>query len=80
MNGLDLIARLKEIDSTISSSLLTGHGDAKLKEATETLESVYFEKRGYGEFLGIFQKILNSLKSTEETKPVIAQTCVYAID
>jgi len=81
MDGLDLIARLKEIDSTIPSSLLTGHGDEKLKEATETLESFYFEKEDMGRFWGFFRKILNSLGSTEEKEPVIAQTfCVYAID
>ncbi|MCA1793587.1 MAG: response regulator, partial [Desulfobacteraceae bacterium] len=81
MDGLDLIARVKEIDSTISSSLLTGHGDAKLKEATEALESVYFEKEDMGSFWGFFRKILSSLGSAEEKAPVIAQTfCVYAID
>jgi CheY-like chemotaxis protein len=81
MDGLDLIARVKEIDSTIPSSLLTGHGDAKLKEATEALESVYFEKEDMGSFWGFFRKILNSLGASEEKEPVIAQTfCVYAID
>ncbi|HKL01268.1 MAG TPA: response regulator [Desulfotignum sp.] len=81
MEGLDLIARLKEIDNTIPSSLLTGHGDEKLKEATEALESVYFEKEDMGSFWGFFRKILNSLASSEEKTPVIAQTfCVYAID
>ncbi len=81
MDGLDLIARVKEIDNTIPSSLLTGHGDAKLKEATEALESVYFEKEDMGSFWGFFRKILNSLGSSEEKEPVIAQTfCVYAID
>ncbi|MCF8126346.1 MAG: response regulator [Desulfotignum sp.] len=81
MDGLDLIARAKEIDSTIPSSLLTGHGDAKLKEATEAMESVYFEKEDMGSFWGFFRKFLSSLGSTDEKKPVIAQTfCVYAID
>ncbi len=81
MDGLDLIARVKEIDSTIPSSLLTGHGDAKLKEATEALESFYFEKEDMGSFWGFFRKMLNTLGSTEEKEPVIAQTfCVYAID
>ncbi|MEX1301758.1 MAG: response regulator, partial [Desulfotignum sp.] len=80
-NGLDLIARLKELDSTIASTLLTGHGDSKLKEATEALESVYFEKEDMGSFWGFFRKVLKSLASQEEKKPVIAQTfCVYSID
>ena len=81
MDGLDLIARVKEIDNTIPSSLLTGHGDAKLKEATEALESVYFEKEDMGRFWGFFRKILNTLGSKEEKKPVIAKTfCVYSLD
>jgi len=81
MDGLDLIARVKEIDNTIPSSLLTGHGDAKLKEATEALESVYFEKEDMGSFWGFFRKVLKSLGSTDEKEPVIAQTfCVYSID
>jgi CheY-like chemotaxis protein len=81
IDGLDLIARLKEMDSTIASTLLTGHGDSKLKEATEALESVYFEKEDMGSFWGFFRKVLKSLASQEEKKPVIAQTfCVYSID
>lgn len=81
MDGLDLIARVKEINNALPISLLTGHGDAKLKEATEALESVYFEKEDMGSFWGFFRKILNSLGSTEQKEPVIAQTfCVYAID
>ena len=81
MDGLDLIARVKEIDDTISSSLLTGHGDARLKEATEALESFYFEKEDMGSFWGFFRKFLKSLRSTDEKEPAIAQTfCVYAIE
>ncbi len=81
MDGLDLIARAKEMDSTLPSSLLTGHGDAKLKEATEALESLYFEKEDMGSFWGFFRKFLSSLGSADEKKPVIAQTfCVYAIE
>ena len=81
MDGLDLIAKVKEIDSTIPSSLLTGHGDAKLKEATEALASFYFEKEDMGSFWGFFRKILRSLGSADDKKPVIAKTfCVYAID
>lgn len=81
MDGLDLIARLKEIDSTIPSSLLTGHGDVKLKEATEALESVYFEKEDMGSFWGFFRNFLKNMGSEEGKEPVIAQTfCVYSID
>jgi CheY-like chemotaxis protein len=81
MDGLDLIAKLKEKDSAVASTLLTGHGDSKLREATEALESVYFEKEDMGSFWGFFRKFLSSLGSSEEKKPVLARTfCVYSID
>jgi len=81
MDGLDLIAKLREKDSTVASTLLTGHGDSKLREATEALESVYFEKEDMGSFWGFFRKFLSSLGSPEDKKPALAQTfCVYSID
>lgn len=81
MDGLELIAAIKKMDHTIPSSLLTGHGDSKLKEATETLESLYFEKEDMGSFWGFFRKFLNSLGPAQEKEPVIARTfCVYSID
>jgi CheY-like chemotaxis protein len=81
MDGLDLIAKLKEKDAALASTLLTGHGDSKLREATEALASVYFEKEDMGSFWGFFRKFLSSLGSPEEKKPVLAQTfCVYSID
>jgi CheY-like chemotaxis protein len=81
MDGLDLIAKLKEKDATLASTLLTGHGDSKLREATEALESVYFEKEDMGSFWGFFRKFLSTLGSSEEKKPALAQTfCVYSID
>jgi CheY-like chemotaxis protein len=81
LEGIDLISRLKEINPTANSTLLTGHGDAKLREATEALKSFYFEKEDMGSFWGFFKKILNSLLPTGEKEKPIAQTfCVYAID
>jgi two-component system response regulator AtoC len=81
MDGLDLIAKLKEKDAALASTLLTGHGDSKLREATEALESVYFEKEDMGSFWGFFRKFLSTLGSSEEKKPALAQTfCVYSID
>ncbi len=81
MDGLDLIAKLKEKDAALASTLLTGHGDSKLREATEALESVYFEKEDMGSFWGFFRKFLSSLGSSEEKKPALARTfCVYSID
>lgn len=81
MDGLELIAKLKEKDAALASTLLTGHGDSKLREATEALESVYFEKEDMGSFWGFFRKFLSSLGSSDEREPVLAQTfCVYSID
>jgi len=44
MDGLATITRLKEIYSELISVLLTGHGNAKIKQATEALKADYFEK------------------------------------
>ena len=63
-DGLVLITQLKKIDPSIKTMLLTGHGDEKLKEATEALNSSYFEKDDMGSFWGFFRKILNSLETT----------------
>jgi DNA-binding NtrC family response regulator len=63
-DGLVLITQLKKIDPSIKTMLLTGHGDEKLKEATEALNSSYFEKDDMKSFWGFFRKILNSLETT----------------
>lgn len=64
MDGLVLITQLKKVDPAIKTMLLTGHGDEKLKEATEALNSSYFEKEDMGSFWGFFRKILNNLETT----------------
>lgn len=64
IDGLVLITQLKKIDPTIKTMLLTGHGDEKLKEATEALNSSYFEKEDMGSFWGFFKKILRNLETT----------------
>ncbi len=64
IDGLVLITQLKKIDPTIKTILLTGHGDEKLKEATEGLNSAYFEKEDMGGFWGFFRKMLNNLETT----------------
>lgn len=50
MEGLDVIAKLKELAPDIKTILLTGHGDEKLKEASEALDSAYFDKQDMGRF------------------------------
>jgi DNA-binding NtrC family response regulator len=67
MDGLVCIAKLKEINENIKTVLLTGYGDAKVKEATEGLESVYFEKgemSRFWEFIkGLPAKMENTMAS-----------------
>ena len=64
MDGLVVIAKLKEIDADIQTIILTGHGDEKLKEATEALNSSYFEKEDMGKFWGFVRKVLQSLETS----------------
>jgi DNA-binding NtrC family response regulator len=64
MDGLVLITQLKKIDPAIKTMLLTGHGDDKLKEATQALNSSYFDKEDMGSFWGFFRKILKNLETT----------------
>jgi DNA-binding NtrC family response regulator len=44
MDGLVTITKLKEIYPDLRSVLLTGHGNDKVKQATEALKADYFEK------------------------------------
>jgi len=64
MDGLVVITELKKIDADIQTLLLTGHGDEKLKEATEALNSSYFEKEEMGKFWGFVRKVLQSLETS----------------
>jgi DNA-binding NtrC family response regulator len=62
MEGLVVIEKLQEIDAGIKTILLTGHGDEKLKEATEALNSIYFEKEDMGGFWRFIRKALQGLE------------------
>ena len=64
MDGLVVITKLKEIDADIQTLLLTAHGDEKLREATEALNSSYFEKDDMGKFWGFVRKMLQSLETS----------------
>jgi len=64
MDGLAVITRLKKIDADIKTVLLTGHGDEKLKEATEALNTSYFEKEDMGKFWRFVRKALQSLETS----------------
>ncbi len=48
MDGLVTIAKLKEIRPDLKTVLLTGYGNEKVKQATEALDSAYFEKDQMG--------------------------------
>ncbi len=50
MNGLVTITKLKEIKPGLKTILLTGHGNDKVKQATESLNTLYFEKTEMGDF------------------------------
>ena len=62
MTGLVTITKLKEIDPGIRTLLLTGHGDDKLREATQALNSHYFEKEEMGRFWGFIRKTIKGLE------------------
>lgn len=64
MEGLVVITKLKEIDADIKTLLLTGHGDAKLKEVTEALNSAYFDKAEMGKFWGFLRNVLQRLETS----------------
>ncbi len=64
MDGLLVITKLKEIDADIKTVLLTGHGDEKLKEATEALNTSYFEKEDMSKFWRFVRKALQSLETS----------------
>ena len=62
MEGLVVITKLKEIDPSIHTLLLTGHGDEKLRDATEALNSHYFEKDEMNKFWGFIRRSLQRLE------------------
>jgi DNA-binding NtrC family response regulator len=64
MDGLVVITKLKEIDPQIKTILLTAHGDEKLQEATEALNSEYFQKDDMGKFWGSVRKLLQKLEDS----------------
>ena len=57
MNGLVTITKLKEIHPDLKTVLLTGHGNEKVKQATESLNALYFEKDEMGKFWGFIKKL-----------------------
>jgi DNA-binding NtrC family response regulator len=62
MDGLVVITKLKELDPLIHTVLLTGHGDEKLREATQALNSQYFEKEEMNKFWSFVRRNLQRLE------------------
>jgi DNA-binding NtrC family response regulator len=62
MDGLVVITKLKEIDPGVNTLLLTGHGDEKLREATQALNAQYFEKEEMNKFWGFIRRNLQRLE------------------
>jgi DNA-binding NtrC family response regulator len=56
MDGLVTITKLKEIQPALRTVLLTGHGDEKLRQATDSLDAPYFEKDQMGRFWEFLQE------------------------
>ena len=63
MEGLEVITKLKEIHPDIKTILLTAYGDEKLKEATEALNSAYFDKDDMGKFWSFIRAALRKLET-----------------
>lgn len=57
MDGLVTITKLKEIRPDLKTILLTGYGNEKVKQATESLNTLYFEKEGMREFWRFIEKM-----------------------
>ena len=57
MDGLVVITKLKEIDPHLKTVLLTGHGSEKVRQATESLNTDYFEKEAMGDFWQFVKKL-----------------------
>ena len=57
MNGLVAITKLKEITPGLKTILLTGHGNEKIKQTTESLNSLYFEKDEMDNFWGFIKQL-----------------------
>lgn len=57
MDGLVTITKLKEVHPGLKTVLLTGHGNEKVRQATESLNTIYFEKDEMGDFWSFIKKL-----------------------
>jgi len=56
LDGLVTITKLKEIQPDLRTVLLTAHGDEKVRQATEALNTAYFEKDDMSSLWGFVKK------------------------
>ncbi len=56
MDGLVTITKLKEISPDLKTVLLTGYGNEKIKQATEAIGSLYFEKDSMGDLWTLIKR------------------------
>lgn len=73
MDGLVTITKLKEINPDLKTVLLTGHGNDKVKQATESLNTLYFEKEEMRDFWRFIKK-LNSDGNVVVIRPTVKST------
>jgi ActR/RegA family two-component response regulator len=64
IDGVVTITKLKEIRPKMKTVLLTGFGSDKVKEATESLDSEYFEKGEISSFWDWLKRLPKKLEDT----------------
>lgn len=67
IDGLVTITKLKELQPKVKTVLLTGFGDDKVKQATEALESEYYDKGEMEKFWDFIKHLPKKLESSMAT-------------
>ena len=64
MDGLEVVTKLKGLQPSLDTILLTGHGSDKIREATESLNTAYFEKSDMGGFWSHLRRVSRYIEKT----------------
>ncbi|MDK2922342.1 MAG: two-component system, response regulator, stage 0 sporulation protein [Desulfonauticus sp.] len=64
LDGLETIKRLREFDPKLHTILLTGFGNEKVKEATNALESEYFDKADMPSFWDYLKQLAHKVEDS----------------
>lgn len=64
IDGVATITKLKELRPKLKTVLLTGFGNEKVKQVTESLESEYFEKSEIGSFWDWIKRLPKKLEDS----------------